>query len=423
MMFRSLRDALKRPRPGSVRIRIEDLPSWLDHTEGEVDKEALDGIGEPRDRFLTAVEALREVVRDLADAGPASPVHPRLDKIAKSSLPLFDKTMRVSLAGPFSGTPDEFYHQATESLKGSVRGLSGPGRYLRTAYPEEMKRVREILSDAGQAVNAMNPVMARSRERRDRIRELRKLHSGILEAARSREREERRAGDTLRCRDETKARLEEIREQLGLLPATSGYEELSRLETLRMTREPERLRIEGELAGVHHALVHLLKRAHRAAGEDMEAAGILRRTLDMLGKDINGPIQPALEGVAPHLEKLLSAGRITIRNQDERRLFEDPKGLAIHVRDLSERYLTLSGEIALIEREIETHPVRVQEIALKNEITGLQRKCSEEERVIAASAERSGHLQTSIPETRARIVALANQIGGGGEQIEIDFGD
>ncbi|NYT07585.1 MAG: hypothetical protein GKC05_04940, partial [Methanomicrobiales archaeon] len=139
-MFRFLKDRFSKEKEEQpLTIRVEDVPGLLDAREAQIAADLAAGTGDHRNAVVTARIELRELVMDLRSKEREEAYHPKLEKIAKNTLPLFEKSMLSSLAKDLPSDPGEFYTAASECLKGCVKGLAGPGRYLKGVFPDEMK--------------------------------------------------------------------------------------------------------------------------------------------------------------------------------------------------------------------------------------------------------------------------------------------
>ncbi|HPX72760.1 MAG TPA: hypothetical protein PKW51_02545, partial [Methanoregulaceae archaeon] len=153
--------------PGDVECALGELPSLLDSREKEISRILIEKTQKQRTTIRDLRSSLKELVKDLASKEREEAFHPKLETIAKNTLPLFERAMFSSLSKDLPEDPDLFYLAATESLKGCVKSLSGQGRYLRGVFPEEMKEIREMVDQIGREMNAMTPAIAEARTQRE----------------------------------------------------------------------------------------------------------------------------------------------------------------------------------------------------------------------------------------------------------------
>jgi hypothetical protein len=192
-MFKQLRDLFRRTDPAaeeSLELSFDDLPGWLDAHEEGIEKELSDATAPPREAIHGILDHLREAVARMKTAEGDEEVHPRLQDISRKALPQFTKSMTQILSREPSGDPETFYATAAEILKGSLKALKGQGKYLSSFYPDEMKEVRVAVKDLGREVNTMNEPLARARDGRRQVEDVRKSHATL-----SRIREEYAAAD------------------------------------------------------------------------------------------------------------------------------------------------------------------------------------------------------------------------------------
>ncbi|MDD1716340.1 MAG: hypothetical protein LUQ01_05015, partial [Methanolinea sp.] len=179
-MLRWIKDALgKKEAPTTRILSFDAIPSTLDAVAEDSLRE-LEARARPHVVKILAVrEQLLEQVKDLSRAERSEKIHPKLEKITKNSLPQFEKAITTSLAHPLPADPEEFYKAFTESLKGCVKGLAGPGRYLRNVFPDEMKAIRILIDGMGNEMNHLTPLVAARRTRKEQIASLRDIHHRI----------------------------------------------------------------------------------------------------------------------------------------------------------------------------------------------------------------------------------------------------
>ena len=202
---------------GEVRYAAGELSALLDSREKDISRILLEKTQKQRNAIRDLRSAVKELVQDLALKEREEAYHPKLETIAKNTLPLFERAMISSLSKDLPEDPDLFYHAATESLKGCVKGLSGQGRYLRGVFPEEMKEIRETVDQIGREMNAMTPAIAEARDQRELLSSVRANLTHLTTA----EKETKRGRDEINLLKEEIAREggegDRLRERVGIL--------------------------------------------------------------------------------------------------------------------------------------------------------------------------------------------------------------
>ena len=109
-MFKFIKDRFSKEREEKPRtVSISDVPVLLEARDAEITADLSAGIERHRDGVLAAREDLVDLIRDLRSKEREEAYHPKLEKIAKNTLPLFEKSMLSSLAKALPSNPEEFY--------------------------------------------------------------------------------------------------------------------------------------------------------------------------------------------------------------------------------------------------------------------------------------------------------------------------
>jgi predicted nucleic acid-binding Zn-ribbon protein len=325
-MFKFLKGILKPGKEGRLSLNSDEIPPFLD--AGLKEGSAI--LYKKTKAHRRAVEAgkheLQQLLDEISSKEREESYHPKIEKVAKNTLPLFRKAMLSALAKELPTDPEEFYTTAGECLKGCVKGLAGPGRYLQGVFPEEMKKIRDAVDRVGREVNAMTPAVAEARKRRDIINRVRnnlsRYSSTFLER--------KGAGSEIkRLRQEITAATEElqgIREQAVSLESAPEAKEVAvlaeQLEICRGVFESEERSLRADLAVIAHVLRKGEKVVQRSQGG--AAAKGLEGTVDLLagsGIPDEDQLLPALGKTLPVVESMLQSGDITLKNKEEKELF------------------------------------------------------------------------------------------------------
>jgi predicted nucleic acid-binding Zn-ribbon protein len=338
-MFKFLKDIFKPGKgEGPLTISQEEVPPFLDASG----REGSETLYEKTSVHRKAVESIRQELHDLIDdlcsKEREEAHHPKLEKVAKNTLPLFRKAMLSSLAKELPPDPEEFYKAAGECLKGCVKGINGPGRYLTSVFPDEMKKIREAIDRVGKEMNAMTPAISEARQRRGFIE--RAQHELTRYSADTAEKE--RGGIESDRLQEQVAEAEEdlarIREQTAVMESGPGAGESAALaeamERQKELLENEERSIRGDLAVISHVLRKGEKVLQRTQGS--AAARGVEETVDLLagsGIPDEDQLLPALERTLPLIGSMLKTGDISLKNKEEKELFSPEMDVLAQVRD------------------------------------------------------------------------------------------
>ena len=317
---------------------IGDLPAILDSSDNEVTRNLADKTLKQRNTIRDLRSALKELVQDLALKEREEAYHPKLETIAKNTLPLFERAMLSSLVKDLPEEPEEFYHAATESLKGCVKGLSGQGRYLRGVFPEEMKDIREMVDQIGREMNAMTPSIAEARGKRKLLSAVRsdlsRLNSAEIEKRRGNAEIIQLKGEIEREERE----LNQIRDSIKTMKDAVDTESLRGIkeEVAELNRElvGEERALQADLAVISHVFRKGEKVLARTTGpastKDLEA---FVDTLAGSGIPAEERVMPGLSRSLPLIESMIASGDLNLKNKEEKELFSKETDLVARLKE------------------------------------------------------------------------------------------
>ena len=406
-MFRFLKDRFSKEKEEKpITIPVAEVPALLDALDAEITTSLATRTESHRNAVTAARAKLRDLVQDLRSKERDEAYHPKLEKIAKNTLPLFEKSMLSSLGKDLPREPEEFYTAASECLKGCVKGLAGPGRYLRGVFPEEMKEIRVSIDQIGREVNAMTPHIAEARKKRDQIAGLRKTEASLSGAVAD---HERMVADLARVRDEI-TREEQVIEDLSQALARAGdataSAEITGLETTISDLREEVSAADRALRSDLAVISHLLRKGEKVLqrGEGASAAREIEPVVDILagsGLPAEEQLVPGLARALPLIRSMIGSGEIVLKNKEERELFSERSDTMARVRGLYAQRRDAESRLKSAEGAYAAIPVIKQaQKAERERKTGEARLASLRERMTAIG-ERKEILEAEIPELMA----------------------
>lgn len=407
-MFKFLRGRRSSEEEEPLSVTVRDIPAILEAREKDITRTLTRETEISRKAILSARTGLTELVQELVSLEREEAYHPKLEKIAKNTLPLFEKAMLSSLARVLPEEPGAFYQAASESLKGCVKGLAGPGRYLRGVFPDEMKEIRKTVDLLGREMNVMTPHIARARMKRDQVRGIRKDLARLT--ADLSEKEILASGLSL-----TKAEIEEEKAGLDLL---SGQEQEARLALT----SPAITSLDQQAAGLREEVLaeeriirndlsvisHLLRKGEKVLqkGQGGAAAKDLELVVDSLtvsGLPAKDQVVPGLVRALPLISSMIENGDIVLKNKEEKELFSGTTDILARLSRHYEKRELADSRLKRVEREIAENPVVIREQNLGRE------KVQREARLASLAGKRSGIeeraalLDAEIPVTLDRV--------------------
>jgi hypothetical protein len=361
--------------PAGREVRIEEVQDLLSGIGTDAMEAFRSGMQEPMQEVLAAREELRELMEHLHSVERDKAFHPKLEKIAVNSLPLFEKAISSSLSRPLPEDPEEFYDASAESLKVMVKALTGPGRYLTGVLPEEMKAVKSAINRVGRAMNSMNPLITVYRKKKESVRSLsaisteyRSTIDGIGEIDRQVPLMEKEIHRTEEAMEGTGGEDKEVR--------GAEADSLGRLKEDRTRVESVMTEKERELRALFAVVIHVLRKGEKIAHRDNNSlAREIHEVIRMLEaktfptyQEISDPLSRVVGLVASMVE----SGEITLKNKEEKELFGNAGLITARVEEFLADISMLSAEYMEIEKQIEGHPTTQATLAREEESQSLQ---------------------------------------------------
>ena len=425
-MFKQLRDLFRRPEPveESLELSFDDLPAWLDAREKEIGRGLSDAVRPSEEAIDGTLDHLKEAVARLEMAEGDEEVHPRLRDISKKALPGFTKSMNQVLSREPSGDPEAFYATAAETLKGVLKAMKGQGKYLSSAYPEEMKEIRTAARDLGREINTMTEAITRARGDRQLVENARQSYESLV---RVREEYAAASGQVQEygtALAEAKRKILEVEEDLAALKQRPDYARKQQIEEKIRILDALDEETGREIAALRVPAIHLFRKAEKVAGRtgDSATAAAIGRVLDAYtGSLPDGEGDPAglTEAVMPATLAMIRQGDLLLKNQDEVRLFSDPETLPAGIRQVLHRQREVREQRGTLQETHATLPGVIEEQRLLAILAELRRE-REAKSVARTRAENQREtLQTSYVAERERLRSRTAALAGRDVEVEV----
>jgi predicted nucleic acid-binding Zn-ribbon protein len=417
-MFKFIKDRFSKEREEKPRtVSISDVPVLLEARDAEITADLSAGIERHRDGVLAAREDLVDLIRDLRSKEREEAYHPKLEKIAKNTLPLFEKSMLSSLAKALPSNPEEFYVAASECLKGCVKGLAGPGRYLRGVFPEEMKEIRLNVDRIGREVNAMTPQIADARRKRDEIADLHRTAASLSATIANHNATER---DLINIRDkidEEEQAIEDLKKTLAISEGPAVSAEVDDLRSAVSDLQGELSSADRSLRADISVIAHVLRKGERILqrGEGASASREIEAVVDALdGSNLPDEDQllSGLNKVLPIIRSMIASGEIVLKNKEERELFSEEVDITARIKSLYDQYRGAESRLSAAERDHEAHPIVEKIRWVQHERETREARLADLRDKMAAIGEREQSLSREIPALLAAIEQGISRIEG-----------
>ena len=319
-MFKSLKDFLKKNEKGpQMTLDLTEVPRWMDDQIRQIEESLERDTRNGRRRIPESIRHLRELVEELQSLEHDPTIHPKLKKIAKNTLPLFEKAMQTNLRRVFAeGDPEEFYQTAVESLKGCVNATRAQGRYLQTVFPSQMKQIRTAIDLVGRDINAMTPVIGETRKRKARVSEVKAVHERLVTLIGDLSGAEMRFPREGQQIKELEAELETHRNLICDLEASAGYREILQIREEAHCLGDKRRKAQADIHSLESVILHVFDKGEKIAmrSHDTHSSKLLQKVTHYVASSGKGEreefIAAITEGI-PVVMKMVSEGSLSSR--------------------------------------------------------------------------------------------------------------
>ena len=401
-MFDFIRDIFKKEDTSPAALRIDEVPDILDKSEKELDSDIRAKTSDHIKVIENARADLTSLVETLTSAEREEAYHPKLEKIAKNTLPLFVKSLHAALSRDFPGEPGEFYQAASECLKGCVKSQAGPGRYLQGVFPDEMKAIRATIDTIGREMNSMTPIISEARRKRELIRGCRELHSRLIDKISEKESSEMQIPRLENDLVEQSDSLVSISDDLSRLMEGKEAETLTDLRMLEESARQEVTAIERQLRAVFSNITHVFRKGEKIMqrGEGGQAPKELHHAIELLsGRDIppKEALEKTMQPILGTVRSMIESGDIVLKNKEEKKLFSDPTTIQVILSDLYIQRREAEERLIGIAEQYRDSPARAKIVALEREIELERKKIRESEEQLQTQKETAKKAESLIP--------------------------
>ncbi|MDD1673904.1 MAG: hypothetical protein LUP99_05800 [Methanomicrobiales archaeon] len=375
-MLKQIRKLFTKEVRGPVKIPFANLSSFLEGREESITRTLEEEMAVHCPQITDVIERIQGILGVLRESEREPSSLPKLEKIARSSLPHFIRALQQHLSHPLPPEPEQFYREAASMLNGCINAMKGAGKYLPMVFPEEMKALRYEISVFGRSLNDMTAVLSRVREERQYITSFRKISESILSLTKE--------------QHERKIRIETLKEQLKDLQK-EGDRIRESLETVRKTAEYHRLEEEKKLVTLKEgemthrklqkeqmlgAVLAVYRRAARIARhrKDREVEHLIEAAINQMENSHRDcdQVRDTIRQASPSVMVLIHSSALSLKGQDEQRIFSLPDLLPVEVFRACTDVYAADTEMAEMRRMIQEMPVQNTYLHLIGEEGGVQ---------------------------------------------------
>jgi predicted type IV restriction endonuclease len=393
----------------SNEIPFEDLPSYIEREEDTIRRHLENEVATRLPQIVSAIETLQQILDSLSNIERTPSSHPKLEKIAQSSLPHFVRSFQQHINRPLPDDADEFYHEVSLLLKGCITTMRGAGKYLPAVFPEEMKALRHEIGIIGRKMNELTTIFSQAKEEKQRLSSLRVQWNAIRSLLS--EQEDRKASiGKIRIQmsslQEERARIERSLEDLQKSDAFKILVQ-EQAQLTRSEEEVRNLKLQKEQGlGV---VISVYRRAARIARHqnNREREKMMEESINLLESSPREceQIRKYLSETLPSLMELIQTGTLSLKGQDEQRIFSSGEVASGEVYHACMEIRASADMLEEKKKRIREMPAHADLLHLKGEEGRISHSY---ERLLEEQEEQETALQ-SLPERIRMLIAELKQ--------------
>jgi hypothetical protein len=393
----------------SNEILFEDLPSYIEREEDTIRRHLENEVAIRSPQIVSAIETLQQILDSLSNIERTPSSHPKLEKITQSSLPHFVRSFQQHINRPLPDEADEFYYEVSLLLKGCITTMRGAGKYLPAVFPEEMKALRNEIGIIGRKMNELTAIFSQAKVEKQRLSSLRIQWNAIRSLLS--EQEDRKASiGKIRIQmsslQEERARIER---SLADLQKSDAYKILVQ-EQAQLTRSEEEVRnLKLQKEQGLGVVISVYRRAARIARHqnNREREKMMEESINLLESSPREceQIRKYLSETLPSLIELIQTGTLSLKGQDEQRIFSSGEVASGEVYHACMEIRASADMLEEKKKRIREMPAHADFLHLKGEEGRISHSY---ERLLEEQEEQETALQ-SLPERIRMLIAELEQ--------------
>ncbi len=425
-MYDFIKKIITPKKPAPVIITFSSIPTWVTEREKNARMVLEESAKAPMQKIRNSAAQLQHIVNSISGSEHDPALHPKLRAVAKNSLPLYVKAMNAALVKPLSDDIEEFYTDAVECLKSSLKSNSGPGRYLQVVFPEELKAVKMAIDGMGKEMNILTAALATYQKQKADIDAVSVLYQSVMDMQedmkRSSEKEQR-----------ITARINEITSRIGAIDGeeaeiasdTQGNLAVNECRAALAETENKRNEVTRNYAARSMTASHVFKKAEKIAAKQHHTADVssLRHAIEILSHHVlpdSLALSTALAAACPVAQKMITAGDIPLKNREEREAFSDTNVFCTTMSELCVELAACDKACTKAETTLLTHPIVVRGSSLVREKTQLNSMLKKEQQLHGELVQWTAKTNEKIPTVREELREKIEGIIGGSVQFQAD---
>jgi hypothetical protein len=425
-MYNFIKNLMNPKKPAPVVIAFSSIPAWVADREKNTRKALEEAANAPMQKIRNSAAQLQHIVNSISGSEHDPALHPKLRAVAKNSLPLYVKAMNAALAKPLSDDIEEFYTDAVECLKSSLKSNSGPGRYLQVVFPEELKAVKMAIDGMGKEMNILTAALATYQKQKGEIDAVSVLYQSLMDMQEDMKR-------SLEKEQRITARINEITSRIGAIDGeeaeiaadTQGNNAVNKYRAALAETENKRNEVTRNYAARSMTASHVFKKAEKIASKQHQTGDVssLRLAIEILSHHVlpdSLALSTALAAACPVAQKMIAAGDIPLKNREEREAFSDTNVFCTTMSELCAELAACDEACTNAETTLSTHPIVVRGSSLVREKTQLNSMLKKEQQLHSELVQWQAKTNEKIPAVTEEIREKIEGIIGGSVQFQAD---
>ncbi len=423
MVFNAIRGLFDKkkeevPARGTLSLTLEEVPSWLASRREQAGRDLTTSMDRFRASFMENERTLGDLVRALPSPDPDAEASPKVRSVIEKSYPQFKKAIASQVVSDFPDEPELFYKIVTESLKGCVSALKGPGKYLHLLFPEQMKIIRDRVAEIGREVNELTRLLAGHREvivKIDRAEEI----------ARQIQRRQGHHEHLDSLQEDHQRKLKDLVQQVADLQAEQEsitgepkYQDLKKLEQQVKSSIDNENRAFQEYRVMSAAALNVMRRTLKVMDkkpgndQDIQALTGAMLALDSLEPPPPGEVEVLAGAAGRIVMKSLGSGEIQLKNREERELFAEEGAMSRCITGKIEAYADARANRAAEQEKLKRDPLSGRLEGCQARLHEMQQQVSREESHGRQIEEKKRQFEVSGPDSVVELEKILGSLAG-----------
>ncbi|MDP3395488.1 MAG: hypothetical protein Q8S57_02295 [Methanoregula sp.] len=425
-MYDFIKKIITPKKSAPVIIAFSSIPDWVAGREKNSHSVLDDAAKAPIQKIRNSAAQLQHIVNSISGSEHDPALHPKLRAVAKNSLPLYVKAMNAALAKPLSDDIEDFYTDAVECLKSSLKSNSGPGRYLQVVFPEELKAVKMVIDGMGKELNILTAALATYQKQKTEIVAVSVLYQSVMDMQEDMKRSsEKELRITARIHEIT-SRISAIEgEEAEIAADIQGNNKVNECRAAVADAVNKRNEVTRKYAARSMTASHVFKKAEKIAAKQHQTSDVssLKHTIEILSHHVlpdSLALSTALAAACPVAQKMIAAGDIPLKNREEREAFSDTNVFCTTMSELCAELSACDKACMDAETTLSIHPIVVRWSSLVREKTQLNSMLNKEQQLHSELVQWTAKTNEKIPAVTEELREKIEGIIGGGVQFQTE---